>query len=464
MNKQIDVLLVYPKVFTSSIEEAVIIPPLGLAYIAAVLEANNYTVRIMDMNTTTGEGLEFETLITAYNPKIVGFTCLTPFYDEVIRLANLIKFWTNATIVVGGAHATAEPNGLLAQGTIDYIVTGEGEQTMLDLVNSIAKNSPIGLVNGILYKDRGIVYKTPNRAYIQDLDNIPMPARHLLANPAYSSPQLPNKRVTSIITARGCPYQCIFCDYRFLMGPKLRRMSPGMVMREIKHCIKGYGANHISFRDSTFTIDEPWVKELCGLITLSDVKFTWDCNGRANLITMPMIQAMKEAGCTLISYGIESGNQAILDRANKRNTLGDIRYAIELTKKVGIETTGYYILGLPGDTIATMQDTVNFAIELNTDYTQFSLATPFPGTPMYNYALENNLLRDNLSWKDFSPIGKSIMRTEEVDFERLEFALKQAYRKYYLRPKYIWSRVKKLRPNNLGKYISGIKVLGGISK
>lgn len=453
-----DILLIYPHASASSIEEGIKVPPLGLAYIAAVLENKGYKVSILDMNAQPKLSANFKDILNEEKPKIVGITCLTPFYSTVLSLAKTIKETINAKVVTGGAHATALPEEMLRGTEIDYVVLGEGEATMAELANSLLNGGRPEKVNGIAYIKNGMFHQTKPHEYIRNLDELPFPARHLLPIEKYQSPQYQKSRVTSIITSRGCPYNCIFCDYRFLMGPKFRRRSPQNVINEIEECIQKYNVKHISFRDSTFTFDENWISDFCQLLKQRNIKIDWDCNGRVNLVTKKMLQEMKEAGCTLVSYGIESGDQNILDFAHKNLTTEQSIAAVKMTKKSGIETLSYMIIGLPGENWDTIKKTIALAAKLDSDYTQFSLATPFPGTPLYSYAKENNLIRTGVTWDDFSPINKAILRTEELDFEELEKALKQAYKSYYLRPKYIIKRALKVRPNNIKQNFSGLKM------
>lgn len=454
-----DVLLIYPHSSTSSIEEGIKVPPLGLAYLAAVLEKNGYSVRILDLNAQPKLSSNFKDILLEDKPGIVGITCLTPFYSAVLSLARITKEVTTARVIIGGAHATALPEELLKSNVIDYVVLGEGESTLVELTGSLLnrENKPES-IKGIAYIKDSTFYKTPPREYIQNLDDLPIPARHLLPIDKYKSPQYQQSKVTSIITSRGCPYSCIFCDYRFLMGPKFRRRSPQNVVNEIEECIHKYNIQHISFRDSTFTFDEKWIHEFCQLLQDRNLKIDWDCNGRVNLVTTKMLDEMKKAGCSLISYGIESGDQGILDFAHKNLTTEQSIDALKITRKSGIQTLSYIIIGLPGENPQTIRKTINLAIKLDSDYTQFSLATPFPGTPLYDYAREHNLIRPGVIWDDFSPINKAILRTEALNFDELEKALKQAYRSYYLRPGYIVKRALSLRPGNIKQNLAGLKM------
>lgn len=454
-----DVLLIYPNVSLSGIENEVKLPPLGLAYIAAVLEKNDIDVEILDMYAQTTSIKDLENILSRKQPKIVGITCLTPFVSAVFKIAKLVKDTIDATVIVGGAHATALPKEILSENSIDYVVLGEGEYTMLELSKHFLKGeNKLENINGIAYNDHGKFHKNNDREFIQDLDKIPFPSRKLLPNDKYNATHFSGKKITSIITSRGCPYSCIFCDYRFLMGPKFRRRSPENVVDEIEKCINELGVDYINFKDSTFTFNEEWIGKFCKTIETRKINIKWDCNGRVNLVTKDMLTKMKKAGCVLISYGIESGNQNILDFANKNIVVRQSVNAVKMTKETGIEVLSYFIIGLPGENWDSIEQTIKLAITLESDYTQFSLATPFPGTPLFEHAKKNSLIR-NVSWDDYSLISNAIMRTEELDYSDLETAIKVAYKKYYWRFGYILKSISKLRPDNVFRTINGFKML-----
>ncbi len=455
---KMDVLLIYPNVSLSSIEDEIKVPPLGLAYIAAVLEENGYDVEILDMYAQHTTLNELRNILRRGQPEIVGITCLTPFVSTILKVARIVKESINARVVVGGAHATALPEEMLEEDCIDYIVLGEGEYTMLELTKHVLKGeNRLEEIKGIAYLNDGEFHRTENREYIENLDELPFPARRLLPNNKYNATQYAGKRMTSVITSRGCPYNCIFCDYRFLMGPKFRRRSPENVIGEIEECIAEYDTDYINFRDSTFTFDEKWITNFCEKIKERRMDIRWDCNGRVNLVTKKMLREMREAGCALISYGIESGDQNILDFAKKKIKVEQSLNAVRMAKEAGIEVLNYFIIGLPGENWETIKKTIRLAIKLESDYTQFSLATPFPGTPLFNYAKENNLIRE-VSWDEYSLMSNAIMRTEELDYDDLERAIKLAYRKYYWRLSYILRRASKLRAGNIRRNVNGFRM------
>ena len=252
-----DVLLIYPFAATSGIEEGIKVPPMGLAYLAAMLEKEGYSVEILDMNAQPDTAKHFASILEKKQPRIVGITCLTPFYSTVLSLAATVKRVLGVPVIVGGAHATALPEELLQQNTIDFIAIGEAEATIVDIADSLLRNGnkPEDIAGIALIKDNKFLV-TKARGYIQNLDELPFPARHLFKHENYYSPQYKSTGVTSILTSRGCPYSCIFCDYQFLMGKIFRRRSPQNVIAEIEDVVKNYDVHHISFRDSTFTFDD----------------------------------------------------------------------------------------------------------------------------------------------------------------------------------------------------------------
>jgi radical SAM superfamily enzyme YgiQ (UPF0313 family) len=377
------------------------------------------------------------------NISIVGITCLTPFSSYVNRIADIAKeIMPDVKVVVGGAHATALPTEILRNNNIDFVIRGEGETTLLELSQRILGLNSLDFekIKGICFRNNGIV-RTEVRPYIEDLDALPFPARHLLPMERYHALHLKGKKVTNILGSRGCPYNCIFCDYRYLMGPKIRYRSPPNIVKEISECIQRYGIDYVDFSDSTFTIGERRVIHFCELLRKESLDISWDCNGRVNLVTRNMLIGMKKSGCKLIKYGVESGNQGILDYSNKQVTLDQIRRAIHLTKSVGIETVAYFILGLPGENWTTIRETINLAKELDPDYAQFSFATPYPGTPLFDYATTEDLI-DTKDWDDYFIIDKPIMHTKELSGDDLAKGLKIAYKEFYLRPKYILKKIK----------------------
>jgi radical SAM superfamily enzyme YgiQ (UPF0313 family) len=455
--------LIYPDAATSEIEESQKVPPLGLAYIASYMTENGYTVKILDLHTEKKSTKEIADIIRKEKPTIVGITCLTPFATKVKELAKLIKRTKpDIKIIVGGAHVTALPMNMLKDSNIDVAAIGEGELTFLELTEHYIKGKgDIESIKGICYIEDGQFRINPHREYIQNLDDLPFPARNLLPNDKYSIPHSNSRRITSILTMRGCPFNCNFCDYKFLMGAKLRVRSPKNVVDEIEECVKKYDITYFNFRDSTFALNENYVIGICKEILKRKLKIRWDCNGRANTVTEKMLKAMKKAGCVLVSYGIESGSQKILDFINKQTTVKQNYDAVRLTQKVGLNVLCYFMIGNPPDNKKTVEQTIDFAIKLNPDFALFGLTTPFPGTPLFEYCIKNKII--DLNQEDDYEFGSlydnPIVLTKNLTKEELNEFMKNAYSRFYLRPRYILKKLYKIRSlQDAKKLLEGVNI------
>ena len=458
-----DVLLINPNERLSVLEDSLKVPPLGLAYIAAILEENKYQVKIVDL---TVENVEDEILINQikrFEPKIIGLTCMTPFVSRVKELAEKLKRDFEVIIVVGGPHATALPENLINNEYIDFVIYAEGEYSFLKLADSIIrKRIPIEQVQGIIYKRNKEFIKAKSIPYIKNLDSLPFPARHLLPMDKYSLPHSNAEKITSILTTRGCPYNCVYCDYKFLMGDKIRTTSPKRVVDEIEYCLKNFSIDYFNFRDSTFTLNENRVHKICNEIIKRKLNIRWDCTARTNLVTQRMLNEMKKAGCELVSFGIESGSQKILDWANKKITLEQSYNAVKMAKRAKLNTLCYFVLGLPPETKETAKKTIKFAIKLNPDYASFGLVTPFPGTPLFDYAINKNLIKfdKNQDYIFKSLFNDPILLTKNFTKKELVNTLRWAYLRFYFRLGYILKKLSKIRSvGDFKKNVNGLIML-----
>ena len=262
-----------------------------------------------------------------------------------------------------------------------------------------------------------------------------------------------------IKVSRGCPFHCFFCLATPVSGAEIRTRSPENIVEEIKECINKYNIRNFIFWADIFNYDKKWVSDLCNLIIANNLNITWSANTRADTIDEEITQLMYRAGCRLVSIGAESGSQHILNNIGKNITLDDIRLAVKILKKYNMKIYTYFIIGLPWETEYTVEDTIDFAIELDSDFTSFYTAAPLPGTKFYNYAVDNNLINSNTSFKDayFVPT----IRSHELTKEQIFKLHKQAVRKFYLRPSYIFKTLLKIKSKNeLKNYIkAGLKIL-----
>ena len=420
-------------------------PPLGIAYIAAVLEHRGYGVSIVDAPV---EQLSFEqTLqrIEDFQADVVGITATTNFFHSAKELGRQVKDkWPDMPVVLGGPHVSSNPEHAMAEDCFDVGVVHEGEETLPELLEAIGDPESWDKIPGLVYRVDGAVHLTAARPPIDDLDSVPFPARHMLKNHLYV-PQ-PNDEhglpKFAMITARGCPYQCIFCD-KSAMGKRYRAMSPERVVDEVEMLIRDYGAKDIAFVDSTFTVLPERVERICDLIQQRGLKFTWTCTARANAVTRPMLQRMKDAGCWRIRLGVESGNDEVLKFIKKGVTADEVRNAARWAAEVGMQPKGFFMVGHLVDTRETIEETIRFACSLPLKDVTVQINTPMLGTAQHaiyqDYGrLASEKLEDMSYWQpSFIPNG---MTERELLHLHRKF-----YRSFYLRPATVWRHVKCIR-------------------
>ncbi len=366
-------------------------PSLGLGYLAAVLERRGDEVRIFDFGLDPRRPLEDEVHdVLAFRPDVIGLTAMTTSYHSAEEAMSLLRAGTNAPMVLGGPHATVFPaRTLQEQPALDYLVFGEGEETMLELMEVIEGRRDPAAVAGLCYRRAGEVICNPARPLIRDLDALPFPARHLFQLERYPLYAPDGGRMLTVLTSRGCPYNCSYC-FKGIVGRTYRQRSPENLMQELKELIRTYGIRNFYFIDDLFTLDVKRLNVLLDMMIAEGLDIRWQCLARVDRVTPELLRKMAAAGCRQIHYGIESGNQEILDRVGKRITLEQVRQAVRWTAEAGIRSKGYFMLGLPGDTEETMEQTIQFAASLDLDDAMFSLTTPFPGTRLWEELVARN--------------------------------------------------------------------------
>lgn len=421
-------------------------PPLGLCYIAAVLEKEGFDVSIVDAEVLKFSMEETVHKILSYNPKIVGITStMTTFHSAIGLGRNLKKVRPDVFLMLGGPYVSALKIQAL-DNSFDFGVYGEGEDTVLELINHLTGKitRPLSEIDGLIYNNDGRFILNKPREYIKNLDTIPYPARHLLPDLKL---YLPNAQcykrlpVTTIITGRGCPYNCIFCDHS-TFGKKYRQHSPEYVVNEIQILIQQYGIRELWIVDDTFTIDKSRVTKICDLIIERGLDISWSCCGRVNNVSPEMLRKMRSAGCWMIAYGIETGNQQIMDFIKKGITIEQVREGIKWTKEAGILAKGYFMIGHPTDTIETINETINFAKSLPLDYALFLINSPLPNTEMFDICKSIG----KLDYSDLSRFSawNAVYEPPAVTKKQLEEKHREAYRSFYLRPSYIWRQLKNI--------------------
>jgi len=443
---------------------AFVFPPVGLTYLAAYLRENGEETAIYDFQV---EERNFETFIGEYEPDLVGITCQTALYYNTLKLAQKIKsIFPQIPVVVGGAHPTYRSNDFLNDSKdIDIVVRGEGEITLTELVRHYKDNSiALNAIDGISFKKDNRIVQNENRKLIEDLDQIPMPAVDLLPMEKYrvSPDNYLGGRVGLISTSRGCPFGCIFCACKNAFNRTYRARNLEKVFSEIDYYIKNYGISELFVIDDCFGLDRKRSIEFCdGIIKRGYHKnLLWWCQIRVDLVDEELFKKMREAGCKIVSFGIESGVQRILDLISKRVTLEQIERAVRLAKKSGLEPRGSFIIGLPTETLKDSLKTIFFSLKLPLKQVKFGVATPYPGTRLWEIALKEGQVKDQgEDWNRFTqmaaytkyrasyiPVGRSA--------KELMFLQKLANAIFYFKLSVIFSFIKRIKNFNDFKYFT----------
>lgn len=418
-----------------------VVPSISLAALAGALLKEGYKdVKILDLNISKDSDREIQGVMDVYKPDFIGITFVTPLFDLACEICEKIKKnYPDVVVIGGGVHSTTLPKETLEKSKFDIVVMGEGEKTIVELVGG--KNWEE--IKGIAYKKKGKIFINPPRPLIENLDDLSFPAWHLYDIPKYFSSYLNSRKnpVGPIETSRGCPFNCCFCN-KTIFGRYFRVKSAERVINEIERMLK-LGFKEIHIWDDNFSADMERAKLICDLIIKKGLKFPWNIfNGlRVDRVDEELLSKLKKAGCYRTAIGIESGNQGILDQIPKNITLEQVRNAVALIKKARIECMGFFVLGLPGETEKTMQDTINFAKELKLDFAKTSILSLFPGTPIYEkWEKEGRILSHNWSDYIFHAAGKLAYNHPNLSPETIWKYYNKFYRKFYLNPRFILNR------------------------
>ncbi len=442
--------------------------PLGLAYLAAVLREDGHDVLIYDADCNVNPSkMDFARLEDSYplylravrddnhpvwremmerirdfNPDLVGISVWTTFAASAFKLASICKqFDKSLPVVMGGPHISIKYKEVLRIcPDVDFLVRGEGEETFAQLVRAVEagrgdKNAASNDIKGISYIRNGEAVHNPAREFIKDLDSILFPARDLLLNrDSYNSEDM-----GLLMTSRGCPYNCSYCATS-IWERKTRYRSVDNIIKEIKMIIDKYGTRQITFKDDSFTVSKKRVSEFCDRLIKENIKINWDCNTRVNLVDEQILKKMKKAGCNGIKVGIETGSERVLNLMNKKISLDQSRKAAKLFRKAGIHWTGYFMMGLPSETMEEVYQTLEFMKVLKPDYASFSVYEPFPGTELFEVGIEKGLVQDSRDLEDFYTISPKYYYVKDInrrvdtinkeEFEKLEYEIKEAFHKY----------------------------------
>lgn len=442
-------------------------PHLGISYIASVAEKNGHNVRILDNRFHPLN--EIEDAIKEFNPDVIGITATCFTIKNLLKISQFAKIFNkNIVIVVGGPIVDIYPKEIIGHDTIDIACFGEGDFVFSEILNSLEKNLDLKNVKGIGFKRDGEVILTDPSPIITEVNKIPFPARNLLENDKYFCALTKQLPVTTLISSRGCPFNCTYC----LKFPSFRRMfrprSPKDVVDEIEECQK-MGFKEIFFFDDTFSANIARAKEICREIIKRKLSIVWDIRTRVDCVDMELLKLLKESNCVRIHYGVEVGDPYILETLKKGINLEQAKQAFKMTKEVGIITFAYFMLGVPMDTIDTINRSIDFAIKLNPDFVVFSPFMNLPGTETYDYSLKKNILKTDI-WRDYisGKVDKvetnSIYLLENIDAETMRKTAFNAYRRFYFRPRKLLEIVSRIR--SLDEFMRaanvGISILRGV--
>lgn len=395
------VLLINPP---SSFNTKELMPPLGLSYIAAVLEKNNIEVEIIDAEVEKLSWKTLEKKCKESNPDLAGITSLTESRFESFKASKIVKNALPDTMVVmGGPHASlATEDTLQNVKTVDIVVRGEGEYTMAELCQAVENTKELGTIDGISYREDGKIIHNKNRQLIQDLDSIPFPAYHLLKMEKYDFKlNVPGKgRLTAmnIITSRGCPIGCTFCATSEMLGKKWRARSPLNVISELEHLISTYNTKAIFFYDDTFTMNKKRAQEICNLMIDRGLDLNYVCMTRIDALDRNLLKTMKESGCYRIHYGVESGSQRILDTVvEKKINLGQVKEVSRWMDELGIIKNPFFMASFPDETLEDVRKTLDFMKEIGGE-PSLSFLKVYPGTKIEKIAKEKGIIPEDFSW------------------------------------------------------------------
>jgi len=427
------------------------VPPVGLAYIASFLKKANCSAKLIDLMFTALNWEDVRNLIKDKSPQWVGISATTPQINEAFITAKIVKEVNpEIKVVIGGIHASALPGPTISNKDIDILVYGEGELTMLELV----QGKEIDKIKGIFYKKDGKIIRNPPRDLVENIDIFPYPLYEDLPIAKYGTEHFGAN--LGIISSRGCPYQCTYCAANTIHKRIYRKRSIENVIGEIEKLKHDFKLTSFSFYDDTFTLDNKRTMDICEALIRKDLKLKWNCLTRADSLTKPLLEVMKKSGCTAIQIGIESGDNEILRLAKRRETLEEIARSVTWAKEVGIEVIGLFIIGLPYETRETIRKTIDISKRLKIDYAQFSILVPLPGSEVWDMAQKKELLEIiSPGWENFGRYGEPIIKLKDVSKEELSKYFASAYREFYLRPRYIMSRLASVRSLNNVISLSG---------
>ncbi len=427
-------------------------PPIALCQMAAIAREAGHEVHLIDAMAYKTDFDHTIQMVIDYSPDLIAFSLWTTTFHVDMELAKeLKKKLPHSKQVIGGPHLDLyATETMTANPFVDYAVHGEGEQTFVELLAFLSNEFSIEEIKGLLYRDSGNIVKNPSRDKVENLDDIPFPAIDLLPLGKYHSIMAKNNKPIYVLTTRGCPYKCVYCvDQQF--GRSVRLHSPEYVIKYIKWLVNDLGINEIHYYDDTFTLNKKRTLEICKKIQEEKLNIPWTIRTRVDNLNQEIVEALWNAGCYRIGFGVESGNQEIMDLMKRGITLEQVRKAFVLTREYPFEIIANFMIGYLDESKSTYKNTIDFAIELDPDFAYFSITQVEPCSDLFNQASKLNLVNPD-EWHDYV-LGKIDMVNlnnyflpgKDYSIDDLDKMLSLAYIKFYLRPSKVWQQFKKVK-------------------
>jgi anaerobic magnesium-protoporphyrin IX monomethyl ester cyclase len=436
MSKKARVALVYPPTAKGVYHHHPYLP-IGLAYLAAVIEKDGNEILVLDCLASNIDQEQLKQKLAAFNPEVIGISSMTPMVQSTMQAAKGAKeACPNAVVVLGGPHATFMDKEILSQEqSVDVVVRGEGEQTLLELTKQVVDHDGLNSVEGISFRHQNQIIQNPNRPPIQNLDELPYPAYKHFPLDKY---RLFGKLFFPVITSRGCPFQCSFCTTSRIMGKQYRARSPKNIGNELELLQRECNADSFTFYDDTLTLDKQRIFDICDEIKTRNINIPWDCQTRVDQISPEILSKMKATNCKQVFFGVESGCQDILNAVKKRTTVEQNEKAIKMAKKAGLFVATSIIIGYPGETSEMRKETLDFIRRAEPDDVYLCFATPYPGTELRSL-VEKMGLKMSPDWGQYDTTRPVFENPLMPDEEGLKLR-KDFYDSFYS-PKYAFKHM-----------------------
>ncbi len=431
------------KVWRQYTRSAQVLPNLPTAYLAAWLEREGIEVKIIDAFAERLTVEETARQAREFDPVAIGYNLITENFLDTLAGIRGVKELTGIPVIVGGLHMSLYPAETMTHPAIDYGVTGEGWHTLSELLMCLESGADPAAVRGICYREGENYRATEPRPDTLTLEDVPLPARHLLPNDRYTTVMSRQWPITVMVSALGCPFRCAYCDVpadRYQARPAVH------VVDEMEECVNRFGIREIWFQDESFTIGDGRVREICETLLSRSVKVAWSIRTRPDLVKRETLKLMKRAGLMKVHLGVESGSPEILRKVNRPTDLDVVRRAVRWSREEGITTLGFFMIGLPDETAEDVRRTINLALELNCDYIQVNKFVPCPPSPLYRELVKET---GTDYWAEYTKgdagiIGGLAGKGSAFSPAGLDDWQRCFFRAYYYRPSYVWRKLKGL--------------------